>query len=300
MSGGAMLATLVAFASELPGRFGGFMRRRVTSLGRERRAALPESQAQAERAAIRLEERVAERTRELQDLNEELEAFSYSVSHDLRAPLRHIDGFGELLIQRLGTGDALVTHYLERIVDQTRKAEALIDHLLAFSRMGRSPLARRDVDVKAMVEEVTADLMSEQPGRDVKWTIDPLPHADADPAMLRVVWRNLLENALKYTQSRAVADVQVGTSRRDGQHSYGVRDNGVGFDMRFAAKLFGVFQRLHPATEFAGSGIGLATVRRIVARHAGRTGGEGKVDHGATFWFSLPDPIEGVTCPIPA
>lgn len=274
--------------------------RRAASIGRGCRAASPKIQAQAEGAASTLEQRVVERTQELQDLNEELEAFSYSVSHDLRAPLRHIDGFGELLIQRLGTGDALVTHYLERIVDQTHKAEALIDNLLAFSRMGRAPLERHDVDVQTMVEEVVADLMSEQSGRDVRWTIGPLPHVDADPAMLRVVWRNLLDNALKYTKPRAVAEVQVGTSRRDGQTSFFVRDNGVGFDMRFAAKLFGVFQRLHRAEEFAGSGIGLATVRRIVARHAGHTGGEGMIDRGATFWFSLPDPIGGLVCPSPA
>jgi len=263
-------------------------------------AALPEIQAQPERVGLTLEERVVERTQELQDLNDELEAFSYSVSHDLRAPLRHIDAFGELLIQRLGTGDALVTHYLDRIVDQTHKAEALIDDLLAFSRMGRAPLDRHDVDVQKMVEDVVADLSSEQAAREVHWTIERLPHVDADPAMLRVVWRNLLDNALKYTQSRAVAEVQVGTSRRDGQTSFFVRDNGVGFEMRFAGKLFGVFQRLHSAEEFAGSGIGLATVRRIVARHAGHTGGEGIIDRGATFWFSLPDPTGGPACPSPA
>jgi len=253
-----------------------------------------------DRAALTLERRVVERTQELQDLNDELEAFSYSVSHDLRAPLRHIDGFGELLIQRLGTGDALVTHYIDRIVDQTHQAEALIDNLLAFSRMGRVPLERHDVDVQKMVEEVVSDLTEDQAARDVHWTIDHLPHVDADPAMLRVVWRNLLDNALKYTQSRAVAEVQVGTSRREGQTSFFVRDNGVGFDARFAGKLFGVFQRLHPKDEFAGSGIGLATVRRIVARHAGRTGGEGAIDRGAMFWFSLPDPAGGLACPLPA
>jgi len=280
--------TLTGFARELPSCFGVFVRRCFASIGR------------GQRPAITLEQRVVERTQELQDLNDELEAFSYSVSHDLRAPLRHIDGFGELLIQRLGTGDALVTHYLDRIVDQTHRAEALIDNLLAFSRMGRAPLERHDVDVQTMVEEVVADLTSEQPARDVKWTIERLPHVDADPAMLRVVWRNLLDNALKYTQSRAVAEVQVGTSRREGQTSFFVRDNGVGFDVRFTAKLFGVFQRLHHAEEFAGSGIGLATVRRIVARHAGRTGGEGAIDRGATFWFSLPDPRGGLACPSPA
>jgi light-regulated signal transduction histidine kinase (bacteriophytochrome) len=251
-------------------------------------------------AARELEERVSERTRQLQDLNDELEAFSYSVSHDLRAPLRHIDGFGELLIQRLGTGDALVTHYLDRIVDQAHKAEALIDHLLAFSRMGRSPLERHDVDVQEMVAEVVADLASEDGGRDVRWSIERLPHVAADPAMLRVVWRNLLDNALKYTRSRTVTEVEIGTSRREGQTCFFVRDNGVGFDGRFAGRLFGVFQRLHSAEEFAGSGIGLATVRRIVARHAGATGGEGVVGRGATFWFSLPDATEGRECPSPA
>lgn len=274
------LATLGGFARAL--------QRRVGSLGRGRNGALT------------LEQRVVERTEELQDLNEELEAFSYSVSHDLRAPLRHIDGFGKLLTDHLGTGDALVTHYLDRITDQTHQAEALIDKLIAFSRMGRAPLLRHDVDMQKMVEEVVADLTSDQPAREVHWTIDRLPHADADSAMLRVVWRNLLDNALKYSHSRAVAEVQVGSEPRDGQTSFFVRDNGVGFDMRFAAKLFGVFQRLHPKEEFAGSGIGLATVRRIVARHAGRTGGEGVVDRGATFWFSLPDASLAIPSPSPA
>jgi chemotaxis family two-component system sensor kinase Cph1 len=270
------LLALAGFPSSWISRVGTFLRRR---------------------APLSLEQRVVERTQELQDLNDELEAFSYSVSHDLRAPLRHIDGFGELLIQRLGTGDALVTHYLDRIVDQARQAEALIENLLAFSRMGRVPLERHDVDVQKMVQEVVDDLESTLTARDVKWTIDCLPHIDADPAMLRIVWTNLLENALKYTQLRAITEVQVGTSRRGGQTSYFVRDNGVGFDVRFAGKLFGVFQRLHPKEEFAGSGIGLATVRRIVARHAGRTGGDGAVGRGATFWFSLPDSVRGAACP---
>jgi len=300
MTSGAHLDTLARLAGAFPERVRGFVRRRFASIGR--RLAMPPAkvQEQAERTAITVEQRVVERTQQLQDLNEELEAFSYSVSHDLRAPLRHIDGFGELLIQRLGTGDALVTHYLERIVDQTHKAEALIDNLLAFSRMGRIPLARCDVDSQKMVEEVVADLMSEQGARDVRWTIDPLPHVYADAEMLRVVWRNLLDNALKYTRPRPVAELQVGTSRREGQTCFFVRDNGVGFDMRFAGRLFGVFQRLHPVEEFAGDGIGLATVRRIVSRHGGRTGGEGVIDRGATFWFSLPDPPGGVSCPSPS
>jgi light-regulated signal transduction histidine kinase (bacteriophytochrome) len=194
----------------------------------------------------------------------------------------------------------MVTHYLDRIVDQTHQAEALIDNLLAFSRMGRAPLERQDVDVQRMVAEVVADLANEQAGRDVHWDIERLPRVDADPAMLRVVWRNLLDNALKYTRSRAVAEVRVGTARRDGQTSFFVRDNGVGFDTRSSGRLFGAFQRLHPAAEFPGSGIGLATVRRIVARHAGHTGGEGTTDRGATFWFSLPDPMGGHPCPRPS
>jgi light-regulated signal transduction histidine kinase (bacteriophytochrome) len=280
------LATLAGLPRQWIRRARGFVRRCVASLA-------------PGRASANLERRVVERTQELQELNDELEAFSYSVSHDLRAPLRHIDAFGELLIQRLGVGDEMVAHYLDRIVDQTHQAEALIDNLLAFSRMGRAPLERLDVDVQRMVDEVVTALADQQTGRDVHWTIDQLPHVDADPAMLRVVWTNLLDNALKYTRSRAVAEVRVGASRRDGQTAFFVRDNGVGFDERFAGKLFGVFQRLHPAAEFSGNGIGLATVRRIVARHAGHTGGEGTTDHGATFWFSLPDPMGGV-CPSPS
>lgn len=279
-----------------PGRI---VRRCLAAIGFGR-WAIEDARLREARTSRTLERRVVERTRELQDLNAELEAFSYSVSHDLRAPLRQIDAFGELLVQRLGTGDPLVTHYLDRIADQTHKAEALIDALLAFSRMGRVPVGRRDVDVQRMVAEVVADLGTEQASRAVQWRIELLPHVDADPAMLRVVWTNLLDNALKYTRPRATAEVQVGSSRREGQTSFFVRDNGVGFDMRFAGRLFGVFQRLHPVQQFAGNGIGLATVRRIVARHAGRTGAEGAVDHGATFWFSLPDPIGGAACPSPA
>jgi light-regulated signal transduction histidine kinase (bacteriophytochrome) len=238
---------------------------------------------------------------QLKQTNQELEAFSYTVSHDLRAPLRHIDGYARMLVEDAGEVlDGELRRYLDAIGESARRMGMLIDDLLAFSRMGRVPLERRDVDVQKMVAEVVSDLGSEQAARDVQWTIEPLPHVDADPAMLRVVWRNLLDNALKYTRSRATARVQVGSSRREGQTAFFVRDNGVGFDMRFAGRLFGVFQRLQPVQEFAGSGIGLATVRRIVARHAGRTGGEGEVDRGATFWFSLPDPIGGLACPSPA
>lgn len=253
-----------------------------------------------ESAAQTLELRVLHRTQQLQDLNEELEAFSYSVSHDLRAPLRQIEGFGELLAQRLGREDALITHHIDRIVQQARRAGSLIDALLAFSRMGRTPLDRRDVDVQQMVTSIADDLSSEQTERSVLWDVQALPHVDADPAMLHVVWRNLLENALKYTSSRAVAEVQVTAERGEGNVCFSVRDNGVGFDQRFAGKLFGPFQRLHPVSEFAGDGIGLATVRRIVARHGGSTWGEGEIELGATFRFSLPDAGGGLACPSPA
>lgn len=237
-----------------------------------------------------LERRVVDRTAALAEVNDELESFSYSVSHDLRAPLRHINGFASLLGEsagpRLGEQDR---RYLATITDAAGRMGQLIDDLLAFSRAGRSPLSKKPVKLPAIIEEVRREVLSAVNGRAIMWTIHPLPDVDADPAMLRQVAVNLLANAVKYTATRDEAAIEVGAIHdNDREVTIFVRDNGVGFDMQYVHKLFGVFQRLHRAEEFEGTGIGLANVRRIVQRHGGRVWAEGALNAGATFYFSLP------------
>jgi light-regulated signal transduction histidine kinase (bacteriophytochrome) len=242
-----------------------------------------------EDARAQLEVRVRERTEELQHTNGELEAFTYSVSHDLRAPLRHITGFASLLEQQ--AGESLGTEskrYLKTITDAAGRMAALIDDLLAFSRMGRAPVSKRRIELAQVVREARSEVSADINGRRVDWAIHELPAVDADPALLRPVIVNLLSNALKYSSTREESHIEVGTERRPGEVVIFVRDNGVGFDMAYAHKLFGVFQRLHRADEFSGTGIGLANVRRIIHRHGGKTWAEGAVDQGATFYFSLP------------
>jgi PAS domain S-box-containing protein len=237
----------------------------------------------------RLEAQVAERTAELRALNAELEAFSYSVSHDLRAPLRHVSGFAQLLGRHAAAGlDEKGRDYVAKIVDAARRMGRLIDDLLALSRTGRAPVEKRPVSLAALVEEAWRELAGETEGRAVVFAVDALPEVEADPALLRLVLVNLLSNALKYSRGREPARISV-TARREGSEIVvGVRDNGVGFDMQFADKLFGVFQRLHSSTEFEGTGIGLANVRQIIRRHGGRTWAEAAPGEGASFFFSLP------------
>lgn len=239
-----------------------------------------------------LERRVSERTAELESANKELEAFSYSVSHDLRAPLRHIEGFIEIL---MSTGEELNTesrHHLETIANSARQMGRLIDDLLAFSRTARAELRKTTLRLNDVVQTAIQDLKHELEGRQVEWMVGNLPEVEADPALLRQVLLNLLSNALKYTRTRQPARIEIGSRDAGVEQIIYVKDNGVGFDMRYAHKLFGVFQRLHRAADFEGTGVGLANVRRIIHRHGGRTWAEGEPDKGATFYFSLPKAIK--------
>ena len=236
-----------------------------------------------------LEQRVRERTAQLETANKELEAFSYSVSHDLRAPLRHVRGYAEMLAKE--AGDRLSEEgrrLLKIIADASEEMGVLIDDLLAFSRMGRIEMRAVSVELDTLVREALRGLESATSGRNIVWKIPALPAVQGDPAMLRQVFANLLGNAVKYTRPRDPAQIEVGCAGEEaGRIILFVRDNGVGFDPQYAHKLFGVFQRLHRADQFEGTGIGLANVRRIIARHGGRTWAEGKVDEGATFYFTL-------------
>lgn len=240
---------------------------------------------------FRMRRQLVREAEHVQALNEELEAFSYSVSHDLRAPVRHVSGFVDLLRRSSeGALDETARRYLDTIGRAAAHMGELIDDLLAFSRMGRSELMRTRVDLARLVRDLVPDLGA--PGH-VEWRLDDLPEVCGDPAMLRVVMVNLLSNAVKYTRTRDRPRIEVGGTAGEGEVVISVRDNGVGFDMQYAHKLFGVFQRLHGADEFEGTGIGLATVRRVVHRHGGRVWAESAVDRGATFSFSLPDRKEG-------
>ena len=234
---------------------------------------------------------LAHRAEELAAVNQELEAFSYSVSHDLRAPLRHVTGFASLL-QRSAADRLKETEarHLQTVVEAAGRMGQLIDDLLAFSRMGRAALNPQRISLDALVRDAVQDLTEPVAGRAIAWTIHPLPEVTGDAALLRLVLVNLLSNAVKYSAGRAQSAVEVGVAPdARGETVVYVRDNGAGFDMQYAHKLFGVFQRLHSSDEFEGTGIGLANVRRIVQRHGGRVWAEGAVDAGATFFFSLPD-----------
>jgi light-regulated signal transduction histidine kinase (bacteriophytochrome) len=233
--------------------------------------------------------------------NRELESFSYSVSHDLRAPLRHISGFSKLLLEEFGsTLDPAAQHYLERIQTGTQKMGQLIDELLNLARVGRHALRLQPVKLNAIVTEVIAMLQPDAEGRQVEWVIADLPAVQGDPVLVKQVFQNLLANALKFTRPRADGNAETGTSaptsgtvieighkEEDGQPVFMVRDNGIGFNMKYVDKLFGVFQRLHRAEDFEGTGIGLVTVQRIVHKHGGRVWAEGEVGKGAAFYFTL-------------
>jgi len=270
---------------------------------------LAETNREVMALTVELEKRVEDRTAALSDAqrelewknakleaaNKELEAFSYSVSHDLRAPLRHLQGYAYALAEDfqsvLGPQGL---EYLNNITKAARQMTALIDDLLSFARTGQQPVQDSDVDFQELVRKLITEMQPEFQHRSVEWVVHPLPIVRGDPAMLRQVWVNLLSNALKYTRQTERPRIEIGCSEPlEHETVFYIRDNGAGFDMAHATKLFGLFQRLHNRDEFEGTGLGLANVRRIINRHAGRTWAEGEVGKGATFYFSLPQPPPG-------
>jgi len=237
-----------------------------------------------------LEQRVAERTAQLQAANQELEAFSFSVSHDLRAPLRHVIGFIEMLRQEAGPSlSEKSLQYLTTISESANRMGNMINDLLAFSRLGQSEMRKMEVNLDELIRAALGDFQAETKERNIVWKIQPLPTVRADRALLRMVLVNLVSNAVKFTAIRAEARIEIGCAPdRNGETVIFIRDNGAGFDPAYSGKLFGVFQRLHQQAEFEGTGIGLANVQRIIHRHGGRVWAEGVVDGGATFYFSIP------------
>jgi light-regulated signal transduction histidine kinase (bacteriophytochrome) len=265
---------------------------------------LAETNREVMALTVELEKRVEERTADLraaqselewknarlEAANKELEAFSYSVSHDLRAPLRHLHGYAHALAEdfqaTLGPGGL---EYLKNITKSVEQMSTLIDDLLSFARAGQQPLEKTEINFQELVHKIITEVQPEQGKRQIDWVVGPLPSGYGDPAMLRQVWVNLISNAVKYTRQRETARIEIGSSDSSDQEMvFFVRDNGAGFDMAHAARLFGLFQRLHNRSDFEGTGLGLANVRRIINRHAGRTWAEGEVGKGATFYFSLP------------
>jgi PAS domain S-box-containing protein len=242
------------------------------------------------RLNIELEQRVVERTAQLEAANKEMEAFSYSVSHDLRAPLRQVMGFIDLLQKEAGASlSEQSVHYLTTIFQSAKRMGNLIDDLLAFSRVGRAKLQTTGFNLDQLLLDTLKDFEAETKERNIEWKIGPLSTIRADRALLRMVLVNLISNAVKFTGGRATPKIEIGrTSRENGETVIFIRDNGAGFDPKYTDKLFGVFQRLHSREDFEGTGIGLANVQRIIHRHGGRVWAEGIVDGGATFYFSIP------------
>jgi signal transduction histidine kinase len=247
------------------------------------------AEAEVRKLISELEKRVQERTAQLEGTNKELEAFCYSVSHDLRAPLRTIRGFSEVLMEQYKPQlDARGQDYLRRTCDAGLQMDKLIEDLLKLSRLSRSDIQRSEVDLSAIVQQIATELARGEPGRTVEFAISPGVAANGDERLLRVVIDNLLRNAWKFTKKQPKARIEFGRENGDSS-AYFIRDNGVGFDMQYAGKLFGVFQRLHSAAEFAGSGVGLAIVQRVINRHGGKVWADAKVNSGATFYFTLPE-----------
>jgi signal transduction histidine kinase len=268
------------------------VRRRIESDLRDTRDDLQlevEQRKRREDEVRKLNTELAKWAGELETSNNELESFAYSVSHDLRAPLRHVVGYSELLQKQASSLlDEKSRRYTQTILESSKRMGNLIDDLLAFSRIGRTETKKALVSLDQLVKDVVAELGQDTAGRDIVWKIDSLPVCYGDRSMLRLVIFNLLSNAVKFTRGRAQAEIEIGCVDGEDEVEVSVRDNGAGFDMQYVDKLFGVFQRLHLPEEFEGTGIGLATVRRIIHRHGGKVRAEGSVDRGAAFYFSLP------------
>jgi light-regulated signal transduction histidine kinase (bacteriophytochrome) len=254
----------------------------------EREAALRKSQGELQELNRELEQRVLLRTSELASTNKELEAFTYSVSHDLRAPLRHVDAFAQLTAEHLADNPSPeLKKYVERIRAGVTNMGRLIDDLLNLSRVGRAEVDQQPVRLNKIVDEVIAEMKPEIEKRNIEWHIGKLPTAACDPGLMQQVFANLIANAVKYSRPRQKAIITIDMETVDGTPAIFVRDNGVGFDNRYAQKLFGVFQRLHRAEDFEGTGVGLAIVKRILDLHGGRIWAASELDKGATFWFSF-------------
>ena len=243
----------------------------------------------AENVIVELNRDLATRNSELVAANQELEAFSYSVSHDLRAPLRHISAYLEMLSNNLGSNaNDKAKHYMTVVAGASKKMSMLIDDLLAFSRMGRIDMQKTSVNFAGIINDIIKEMAPDIKGRNIEWKIGDLPDVHGDTNMLRLAVVNLIANATKYTEPNSIAKIEIGCTEEPGEFIFFVKDNGVGFDMKYVDKLFGVFQRLHQDDEFEGTGIGLANVRRIISRHGGRTWAEGEVGQGAVFYFTIP------------
>lgn len=250
-------------------------------------AEIQERSKALERVAS-LNDELVRQTSNLAASNKELETFSYSVSHDLRAPLRHISGYIQLLVDESPALSEAGAKYADRISKSAAHMGQLIDNLLAFSQTGKTELKHEQVETGPLVAQVLEELAPDGQGRAIEWKIGPLPAVVFDRTLLRQVWVNVLGNAMKYTRGRDPAVISVGCSETAGEYEFFVQDNGAGFDMKYVDKLFGVFQRLHQRAEFEGTGIGLANVHRIVTRHGGRVRAEGRLGEGATFFFTVP------------
>jgi K+-sensing histidine kinase KdpD len=269
------------------------VRRRIEASLRQARDDLQvevEQRRQREDEIRKLNQELSERAADLEATNKELESFAYSVSHDLRAPLRHVVGYSELLQRQASSVlDEKSKRFIRTILDSAKKMGNLIDDLLAFSRIGRAETRKTAVNLEQLVKEVVAEIGQDTKDRDICWKIGALPVCYGDRSMLKLVVVNLVSNAVKFTCMRSPAEIEIGcVDRNKTEVEVFVRDNGAGFDMQYVNKLFGVFQRLHLPEQFEGTGIGLATVQRIIHRHGGNVRGEGAVDQGATFYFSLP------------
>jgi PAS domain S-box-containing protein len=260
-------------------------------------AALRENEREIRKLNEELETRVVQRTAQLEEANRELEAFTYSVSHDLRAPLRHIGGFSRILIEDFGPELAPEARdHIQRIEDGVKRMGLLVDELLNLGRVGRHALKLQITDLNLIVEEVVSLLQPETARRIVTWKIASLPPANCDSILIRQVFQNFISNALKFTRPRQRADIEISCRDENGRLVIAVRDNGVGFNMKYADKLFGVFQRLHRGEDFEGTGIGLATVQRIIHKHGGRVWAEAEPDRGATFYFTIPSANTALSC----